>query len=199
MEIGLIILGLLAFSFLGGLLNALLKETPKEVGDRGETEVSYCLLKLDPEEYEVFNNINIPSAKAQLGISQIDHLVVSQFGIFVIETKNYTGWIFGSPERKHWTQVVYSEKNKLYNPIKQNWGHIYALSDFLKVPRNKFKNIVCFVGDAEFKTEIPRDVFVDSSYIDYINSFKNKVLSEADVDSIKGMLVTEEDEIALEK
>ncbi|MBL00435.1 MAG: nuclease [Opitutales bacterium] len=167
--------------------------TPKDIGDRGEDLVNYDLSKLDQTLYNVYNDINIPNTKAELGLAQIDHIVVSVFGIFVIETKNYTGWIFCSPERKYWTQVVYSEKNKLYNPIKQNWGHIYALSDFLQIPRNKFKNIVCFVGDAEFKTDIPADVFTDSSYIDYITTFKNNVLTEAEVESINSMLSLEEE------
>jgi restriction system protein len=168
-------------------------ETPKNVGNRGESIVKRNLSKLDQTLYNVYNDINIPNTKAELGQAQIDHIVVSAFGIFVIETKNYTGWIFCSPERKYWTQVVYSEKNKLYNPIKQNWGHIYALSDFLQIPRNKFKNIVCFVGDAEFKTDIPADVFTDSSYIDYITTFKNNVLTEAEVESINSMLSLEEE------
>ena len=168
-------------------------ETPKNVGNRGEGIVIRNLSKLDQTLYNVYNDINIPNTKAELGLAQIDHIVVSVFGIFVIETKNYTGWIFCSPERKYWTQVVYSEKNRLYNPIKQNWGHIYALSDFLQIPRNKFKNIVCFVGDAEFKTDIPADVFTDSSYIDYITTFKNNVLTEAEVDSINSMLSLEEE------
>ena len=168
-------------------------ETPKNVGNRGESIVKRNLSKLDQTLYDVYNDINIPNTKAELGLAQIDHIVVSVFGIFVIETKNYTGWIFCSPERKYWTQVVYSEKNRLYNPIKQNWGHIYALSDFLQIPRNKFKNIVCFVGDAEFKTDIPADVFTDSSYIDYITTFKNSVLTEAEVESINSMLSLEEE------
>ena len=168
-------------------------ETPKNVGNRGESIVKRNLSKLDQTLYDVYNDINIPNTKAELGLAQIDHIVVSVFGIFVIETKNYTGWIFCSPERKYWTQVVYSEKNRLYNPIKQNWGHIYALSDFLQIPRNKFKNIVCFVGDAEFKTDIPADVFTDSSYIDYIPTFKNSVLTEAEVESINSMLSLEEE------
>lgn len=189
MEFILIVLGLFVLSFIASQLI----ETPKDIGDRGEGLVMHDLLRLDRTQYKVINDINIPNPKAQLGLAQVDHIIVSVFGIFVIETKNYTGWIFCSPERKYWTQVVFSEKNRLYNPIKQNWGHIYALSDFLQIPRNRFKNIVCFVGDAEFKTDIPRDVFIDSSYIDYITSFKNKVLTEADVDNITRMLLMEKD------
>jgi restriction system protein len=178
---------------IASIILGVLWNSPKWIGKRGENRVKRHLLRLDQTQYKVINDINIPNPKAQLGLAQVDHIIISVFGIFVIETKNYTGWIFCSPERKYWTQVVYSEKNRLYNPIKQNWGHIYALSDFLQIPRNRFKNIVCFVGDAEFKTDIPRDVFIDSSYIDYITSFKNKVLTEADVDNITRMLLMEKD------
>jgi len=56
--------------------------------------------------------------------------VVSNYGIFVIETKNYKGWIIGNEFDDYWTQVIFKRKEKLYNPIKQNYGHIQALKIF---------------------------------------------------------------------
>jgi hypothetical protein len=64
--------------------------------------------------------------------TQIDHIVVSNYGIFVIETKNYKGWIMGNEYDEYWRQVIYKRKEKLYNPIKQNYGHILALKGVLK-------------------------------------------------------------------
>tara|TARA_R100001163_G_scaffold46276_1_gene34778 strand:+ start:16 stop:618 length:603 start_codon:yes stop_codon:yes gene_type:complete len=173
--------------------------SPKWVGKRGENRVKRHLLRIDQTQYKLFNDINIPNTKAKSGKAQVDHILVSEFGIFVIETKNYSGWIFGSAERKYWTQVIFDNRYQMYNPIKQNWGHIYALSEFLKVPQNKFHNIVTFVGNAEFRTQMPKGVFYDSQYIDYITSFKNKVLSEADVDNITRMLLMEKDKEDSEK
>ena len=63
--------------------------------------------------------------------SQIDHLVLSEYGIFVIETKRYKGWIFGSEKAENWTQVIFKEKHQFRNPVKQNWSHVYALKSVL--------------------------------------------------------------------
>ncbi|MGC6505280.1 MAG: nuclease-related domain-containing protein [Coraliomargaritaceae bacterium] len=165
-------------------------ESPKSKGAKGEAIVAFALSNsLEPEVYKQINDIIIPrnnyhNQASRTDSAQIDHIVLSEYGIFVIETKNYSGWIFGSPQSRIWTQVVYSEKNKFQNPIKQNWGHIYALSYFLQVPRYKFRNIVCFVGDAEFKTELPQEVYIDGSFVDFISSHKEKVLSPSEVSRI---------------
>ncbi len=52
--------------------------------------------------------------------TQLDHVVVSRFGVFVIETKNYRGWIFGSEKQPQWTQQIYRQKNRFQNPLHQN-------------------------------------------------------------------------------
>ena len=84
--------------------------------------------------------------------SQIDHIVLSEYGIFVIETKNYKGWIFGNENSEDWQQVIYSEKFYFRNPIKQNKSHIYALKDILcDFPNVKYYPIVVFVGSATLK------------------------------------------------
>lgn len=48
-----------------------------------------------------------------LGMTQIDHIYISKFGIFVVETKNYKGWIYGKTHDKEWTKNVYG-KNTLF-------------------------------------------------------------------------------------
>lgn len=59
--------------------------------------------------------------------TQIDHIVINPRGVFVIETKNYSGEIYGSENQREWTQVLAygNVKNKLYNPLKQNATHVY--------------------------------------------------------------------------
>jgi uncharacterized membrane protein len=78
--------------------------------------------------------------------SQIDHIVINGNGIFVIETKNYSGNIYGNESQEQWTQVLaYGKvKNKLYNPLKQNATHIYRLKKILP-PYTKIKSLVVFV------------------------------------------------------
>jgi len=89
--------------------------------------------------------------------SQIDHIVILRTGIFVIETKNYSGRIYGSETARNWTQVLaYGKtKNKLYNPIMQNKSHIYALSELLG-RKDVFKSIIVFPkADLHLKVETP--------------------------------------------
>ena len=104
----------------------LLLNRTKTSGVIGETKIALLLKLLSKEQYKIINNIMIYS---KWGTSQIDHIVISIFGIFVIETKNYKGWIFGSENQEYWTQTIYGNKYKLYNPIRQNYSHIQALKN----------------------------------------------------------------------
>jgi hypothetical protein len=79
--------------------------------------------------------------------------VISAFGIFVIETKCYKGWLFGSEESEKWTQALYTEKHQFYNPIQQNRGHIKALKyNLSKYPHIPYYPIIVLAGEGEFKS-----------------------------------------------
>lgn len=85
--------------------------------------------------------------------TQIDHILISTKGIFVIETKHYQGWIFGNPKSKAWAQITYSDKYMFQNPLFQNYKHVKAIErifDFLE-PQFIY-NIVVFSGESVFKT-----------------------------------------------
>jgi hypothetical protein len=119
-------------------------------GEIGEDIVSGILQRLPAEDYIILNDITI---KNRSGTSQIDHLVISSFGIFVIETKCYKGWLFGSEEGEKWTQALYTEKHQFYNPIQQNRGHIKALKyNLAKYPHIPYYPIIVLAGSCEFKT-----------------------------------------------
>lgn len=97
----------------------------------------------------MLNNVLL---KTDCGSSQIDHIVVSKYGVFVIESKNYSGWIHGKEDSEFWTQSIYENKNTFRNPIKQNWAHIYALKEVLSgFGQLSFYPIVVFAGSAELK------------------------------------------------
>ena len=115
----------------------------------GERLVANTLRKLPVNEYKVFNNISL---KTDRGSSQIDHVVVSKYGIFVMETKRYSGWIHGNEKSQYWTQSIYKKKKKFRNPIKQNWSHIFALKESLSYYKDvKYHNIVVFTGNGKLK------------------------------------------------
>ena len=122
---------------------------PLSRGERGELRVASRLRKLKGEEYVVLNDLLIETER---GSSQIDHIVISLYGIFVIETKNYSGWIHGHEKSEYWTQSIYKQKTKFRNPIKQNWSHIYALKSVLSdFKQATFHPIIVFAGRAELK------------------------------------------------
>lgn len=82
----------------------------------------------------------------------MDHVVLTPFGIFVIETKNYQGIIYGSKERKTW---LVNGKFKMMNPFVQNYGHIRALTSLLdKKYQDKFISMVSFTKRCTFKVDL---------------------------------------------
>ncbi len=126
----------------------------------GEWIVYRNLKRLDPQLYRQFHDLYLPRPDGQ-GTTQLDHVVVSPFGIFVIETKNYKGWIFGTEKQRQWTQQIYRAKNRFQNPLHQNHLHVKALMQFLGLPANHFHSLVFFIGGAEFKTPMPGNVIND--------------------------------------
>lgn len=144
---------LYVFLFLGlAILLKFLK--PKIKGFLGELLIRFVLLFLNKKEYKIIHDVKVFYNGL---MSQIDHVVVSKYGVFVIETKNYKGWIFGSENAYEWTQVIFNNKYKLYNPLKQNLGHVKALqANLADYPNLDYFPIVVFTGSARLK--------VNSSY-----------------------------------
>lgn len=155
---------------------------PTIKGRLGEGFVNLAAkLRLDPMVYHLLKDVTIPS---NTGTTQIDHVIVSIYGLFVIETKYYKGWIYSSAHAPQWTQVIFRQKHRFQNPLRQNYAHICALSEFLGIPKDKFHGVVCFMGDALFKTPVPEGVFLEGRYVDYIQSFRKELLSEGEVASL---------------
>ena len=77
--------------------------------------------------------------------TEIDLLMISPTGIYVFESKNYSGWIFGDERNKNWTQTLENrQKNRFYNPIWQNKAHINALKNVLNLDDDAFKSYIIF-------------------------------------------------------
>jgi len=117
----------------------------------------FVLDRLDPREYRVFHDLYVPRADGD-GTSQIDHVVVSRFGVFVIETKNLGGWIAGRENEKQWTQKNGRQTRKIQNPLIQNRGHVKALREFLDFDGSAFISVVWMIGDARIKQPVPSGV-----------------------------------------
>ena len=155
----------------------------KMKGKMGELLVAARLRKGLPEgEYKILNNLYLPLDDG--ATTQIDHVVVSRFGVFVVETKNYSGWIFADASSKVWTQTIYHTKNTFQNPIRQNYRHVCAITDNLGLPKEYIRGVVAFTGDCEFKTPMPDGVVYSRRLADYIKSFATPILKDCEKEEI---------------
>lgn len=106
------------------------KKTEKvatRIGELGEYKIDIQLHQL-PKDFKHLSDLLVENPKAKTGYSQLDHIVITPFGVFVIETKNYQGTIYGGKDRKTWSV---NGKFKMMNPFIQNYGHIQALKTSL--------------------------------------------------------------------
>lgn len=176
--------------------------SPEHKGEIGENKVRDILSQL-PNEYKVLNDVVLQTDR---GTTQIDHIVISKFGIFAIETKNYRGDIYGDDNRKEWTQIIVTEvtylkkwyktykyvtKNKFYNPIKQALGHVYEIKKTLKEwSYLKVVPIVVFTGSANLSNVTTNNhVVYDDNLLDTILGYNTIYLSETEVDNIAIQIV----------
>lgn len=136
---------------------------------------------LDRNQYKALHNVTLPTHD---GTTQIDHIFVSRYGIFVVETKNFGGWIFGDPDQATWTQQLYSKTFTFQNPLRQNYKHTKALATLLDIPHTKIHSVVVFVGDSRFKTAMPDNVTQADGYIRYIQSKQARLFTQAEVDTM---------------
>ena len=112
-------------------------KTFTDVGNYGEFQ-SYKYLFMTPGKREFIHNCYLPTDN---GSTEIDLLMIHETGLYVVESKNYSGWIFGSESQKQWTQVLAGgKKSQFFNPIWQNAGHIKALKNFF----NEYQDLPIF-------------------------------------------------------
>lgn len=106
-------------------------KSPSGKGWRGEFRVKRALGKTIPGLKYIINDLTLTDKNGKS--SQIDHLLINQSGILVVETKNYSGRIYGNEKQREWTQVLaYGRyKNSFYNPVRQNATHLYRLAEIV--------------------------------------------------------------------
>jgi hypothetical protein len=155
----------------------------------GEALVSRVLLShFGPPDYHLMNHVTI---RMEDGTTQVDHILVSRFGVFVIETKDYKGWIFANAAGATWTQVLFRWRFKFQNPIFQNMRHVRAVQGVLDfLPPEAVKSIVVFSGDAEFKTETPQGVMAIDQLTEYLGRQTEVVMSPNRLQFCVGRLET---------
>ena len=186
-----------------GLIKCLIGEEPSifeklafnikhngDIGAYGEYLTQYLFNSVRFKGYyKTLQNIYVPYKDST---SEIDVLVAHKKGIYFIESKNYSGWIFGSENQQQWTQMLNKNaKERFYNPIRQNKTHIKALSEYLQIEPSKMKSYIVFSERCELK-KVPENtdqyVITKRNYLlDLINrdmTDKQDILTNEEIDEI---------------
>ena len=197
----IILLPILLFGILCVLIFYYIRKRSQYRGQEGEARVHDILMNLS-DEYIVLDDVVLFTTN---GTSQIDHIVVSKYGVFTIETKNYRGEIYGNEQQNEWKQIIvtnvryssnpfktytYVTKNNFYNPVKQSLGHSYVIKDKLKSWSSlPIIPIVCFVGDSDISHVQSIHPVVDRwQLLSVIESYKTIYLNNEDVKEIAQLL-----------
>ncbi len=149
----------------------------KIIGWFGELWTKQSLDRLPKDKYIIINDVFIETN----GFThQIDHVIVSRYGIFSVETKQYNGFITGNKYDKNW--IRHAGKNKYYytNPIRQNYGHVKALSELLGIDETKIFNVVCIPSRAILKIEHDGELVRYDTIVDKVLSYKEEIINNVD-------------------
>lgn len=162
------------------------RNTPERRGEQGEREVARRLKRLPKGRYIVLNDLMLMTGKY---LTQIDHIVVSIYGIFVIETKNYQGEIRGRERGEKWTQVVHGKKFPFHNPFRQNYAHIQALKELLELEEDIFISMATFSDASMLCVETEQELVHFSKLKRRIRSYRQVLLAWDDVRYIAGQIL----------
>lgn len=147
-----------------------------------ETVLTLMLKSLPEEEYIVLNNVILPTDE---GDAQIDHIVLSLYGIFVIKVKNVQGQVTGSDSSKKWSQDIYGKKSRFQNPIHQNKNHIKALGKRLRLPDKYFIPMVVFSAKTDLQVNTNYLVLDTTQVKSTIQEFKKERLMRLEIERYK--------------
>jgi hypothetical protein len=164
-----------------------LKRSLKAQGKQAEQQVSFILRNLG-SEYRVFDDVTLKTPK---GTTQIDHVVISPYGIFVIETKSHKGTIIGSEDYKYWLQILRGSRYSFYSPFLQNYAHLKTLYKLFNLNYKYFLGLICFTSDSVnlYKCTCSRVVHI-SNLAQVIANYKTILLSSNDIERLSYLLKT---------
>ena len=138
-------------------------------------------LFLDQQNYTLFKNVIVPIDTGNL---RIDQIIVSPFGVFVIEIRDMKGWILGSAQQIYWTQVANRQSNPFRNPLHRSYQLSQALQSALELDPATVFPLIVFIGDNDFKTPMPDNVINAGGYLNFIKSKKQPVLGKNETGSV---------------
>ena len=148
----------------------------------GEAIVA-AVLRFGLNQY-VYNVLHDVTLETEGGTTQIDHVIISHYGVFIIETKHMSGWIFGQSKDKTWMQTLGKRKYRFQNPLRQNYRHVKAIEQLLDIPTTAIHPLVVFTGSAEFKLGRPDGVVSPFSLVSAIKAQDNQCYIAAERDAV---------------
>ena len=169
-------------------------ETVLDKGTSGEYHLYDTLRKLEADNRRFLFNVYVPKKDGET--TEVDSVLICEQGVFVFESKNFAGWIFGDEKREYWTQTLPSRgravKKTFYNPVMQNCGHIKKLKEYLDLKEElPFYSVIVFTDKSEFKKV---NVDPDNAIVAHHYNVMSKV--EAKIEKSKAILSREKaDEI----
>lgn len=160
-----------------------------------EAEYNIQLNLVNSGELFVLRNLYIPKINGTS--TEIDVLCINEYGIFVYESKNFNGWIFGNEYNDKWTQCIKGgNKYHFTNPIKQNYSHIYVLKNFINDNSIPYFSVIVFGDNCTFKKlDITQNNYVIfkyhelNNYIYFYRSHYNKILEKERIEQLYYILI----------
>ncbi len=135
--------------------------------------------------HKLMHHVTLP---IRTGTTEIDHIIVADTGVFVIEAKHYSGWVFGSAGDAKWTQVLYRTRRQFQNPVRQNYGHIKAIQALSSFPDQHYISVVVFTGTAQLKTDMGPGVIHLAQLGDFLNAPRPVVFTRDQMALIVGRI-----------
>ncbi len=174
-----------------------LEKSPRFKGDCGEGAIIRILDNAPDVAPYVIHDLVFADKEGHT--CQIDHICINSRGIWVIETKNYAGRIYGSENQQNWTQVLAygKEKRPFYNPVKQNKTHIYRLAEILEV-QGCFHNVVVFTKRADISNVSANEVCREETLIETLSRDTKVSLSEEEMSAYHEKILAFLDENAID-
>ena len=186
--------GLLEFFLLLAMAVAiwlLLRPALPRIGERlGSWRVHRALLRsLPASHYSVFRDVTVCANRAgDRPRAQIGHVVVSPYGLFLIEARNLSGRVDGSENDALWTRYRFRSKQQFHNPLGQACNHVLALQDLTGLSASCFQSMAVFTGRVDFERPMPARVTQLGGLVPFIQVRTQELLGFEEAQRVAALL-----------
>ena len=153
--------------------------------DTTEALVEWSIAEsLYKDGYIIFGNLIIPSVSNKIRSTQIDHVIISVHGIFCIETKSHSGYIYGRTGNSNWRQYLGPKNYSMNNPIQQNNHHVKSLEYLLRANlKGPIHSYLVFPNASKIMLDGNQENFSIHEVIRRIKNHTRQVYSLSDVET----------------